>query len=235
MGYLSASFLPLSSCFFLDFTTGTLNQCQNLYLAALSWVCKRQIMHGSSSGSKYNLNCTENDGGYCRKEQVTQCDWICSASVGGTKRHCPYLSVLVPACILEAHLTGSPLSHAPHSPRGTWQHSWLHHHLAYSSLHIFLLVYVLPSSCLLWGTPCRFCCLTPQPTPVDPTKLLLTALSGLLLSLVQSSSLQSVELWQTVFFILLLPYQPPEPTLLTLSYMGGHPGVRLPGWKTGGF
>ena len=66
--------------------------------------------------------------------------------------------------------------------------------------------------------------------------VLLASLSGLLSSVVQSSSLPSVKSWQTVFFILVLPYEPPpQPTLLTLSCMGDHPGVKSPGWKTGGF
>lgn len=83
-----------------------------------------------------------------RKEPVTQCNSICSESVSGTKSlSFSYLSILVPACTLEVHLTGCPLSSAPQHPWDTWQHSWLHHQLVYSLLHICLLVFVLSLCC----------------------------------------------------------------------------------------
>ena len=152
--------------------------------------------------------------------------------MGDTKRHCPYLSVLVPACILEAHLTSSPLSHAPHRPCGTWQHSWLHRRLAYSLLHIFLLVYVLPMAVSSGGHPADFA--VSHPNLIQWIQAL--ASSSLWSAFVSCPKLQfAVRGAMTVSFILLLPYQPPWPMLLTLSCMGGHPGVRLPGWKTGGF
>lgn len=168
-----------------------------------------------------------------RKEQVTQCDGICSTSMGDTKRQCSYLSVRVPACILEAHLR---LSIVPCTSPSLWH---LAAQLASPSRYVLFAPQLTPCLCAAqWLSPLvdtLQILLSYTPTYSRETKFLLAALSGLLLSLIQNSSLQSLELWQTVFFILLLSYQLPQPTLLTLSYVGSHPGVKLPGWKTGGF
>lgn len=59
-------------------------------------------------------------------------------------------------------ISGSPLSRVPHHLSGTWQHSWLHHHVAYSLLHTFLLACVLPSGFSSGGHPADFAVLHPN-------------------------------------------------------------------------
>ena len=169
MGYLSTSFLPVSSCFFLDFMTGALNQCQNLYQAALSWVCKKQTTHGPSSGSKCNLNCTENDGGYQQK-RASDSMWLNLFSSSGWHKKTLSLSFSSGACM---HF-GSPshiLSIVPCTSPSLWH---LAAQLASPLPCILFAPHLSPClcaahGCLIWWTPCGFCCLTPQPNPVDPS------------------------------------------------------------------
>lgn len=84
--------------------------------------------------------------------------------------------------------------------------------------------FVLLSVCL-WWTHCRFCCWIHLPQWIQP----------LLADLSCPKCQFSVHAAVTVIFNSPAALLGPQPTSLTLSYIGGHPVVRLPVWKTGGF
>lgn len=96
-------------------------------------------------------------------------------------------------------------------------------------LAILLLAHRLP---LAWA-PCRFC--TAPLSLLHCSLALANSALCLLWPHVQSFALQSLELAQTEFLTLLLPYQSSHPTLPTLSCIGSQQAVRRPGRRTGAF
>lgn len=134
----------------------------------LNWVCKRQTTHGSSSDSKYKMNCTENDGGY-KQKRASDSMWLNLFRISEWHKK-PLSQFSFPSGVC-MHF-GSPSHRLPIVPcpsASLWHlaapDSWLHHHLVHSLLHICLLVFVLSLCCsvtVCGGQPADFAVLDPS-------------------------------------------------------------------------
>lgn len=150
-----------------------------------------------------------------RKEQVTQHDWICSASLS-----LPLSSATCVHC-------GSPSHRVPLAPCTSWSLWHLAAQVASPSPCTLFAPHLPPCLCAAqWLSPLvdvLQILLSYTPIYSRESELLLAARSGLPLPLVQSSGWWSVELWQTVLFTFLWPYPSLSPHCSPCPVWGATP------------